>query len=38
MGFLSQELLIELKILSEKTSLLPRYIFSSFFLFKKKTK
>lgn len=37
MAFLSQEPLIEFKI-SEKTPLLPHYIFSSLFLFRKPSK
>lgn len=38
MAFLSQEPLIELTILSEKTFLSPRYIFSLLFLFEKQSK
>ena len=38
MAFLSQEPLIEFKILSEKTPLLPHYILSSLFLFRKPSK
>lgn len=38
MAFLSQEPLIELKVLSEKTFLLPRYTFSLLFLVKQQSK